>query len=150
MLVDSVRCNQQFHEKCEGNIIHKIHYSPKKPCIHCRNQRGLMWITLRLCVIAPTQQTRHVETMMFYYWASVADVGPILKHHCFNVSCLLGNEGILLTTHQYMQCWFFWKLNTKNCSFSPSSEIMSITSLLPWRRMPSDQIVFTRQLIISV
>ena len=39
-----------------------------------------------------TQQTRHVETMMFQYWASVADIGPTLKHPCLNVSCLLGTQ----------------------------------------------------------
>ena len=39
-----------------------------------------------------TQQTRHVETMMLQFWASVADVGPGLKHHCLNASCLLGTQ----------------------------------------------------------
>ena len=39
-----------------------------------------------------TQQTRHVETMMFQCRASVADVGPALKHHCLNASCLLGTR----------------------------------------------------------
>ena len=41
----------------------------------------------------PSQQTQRVETMMFYCWASVADGGPILKHHCFNVLFLLGWYG---------------------------------------------------------
>ena len=47
----------------------------------------------RVCLEA-TQQTRHVETMMFYCWPNVYDAGPTLKHHCFNVSYLLG-----------MYCW---------------------------------------------
>ena len=36
-----------------------------------------------------SQETSHVEALMFKCWASVADVGPTLKHHCFNVLCLL-------------------------------------------------------------
>ena len=47
-----------------------------------------------------TQQTRYVETMMFQCWASVEDVGPTLKHHCFNVACLLGSE-LCVDLHQH-------------------------------------------------
>ena len=36
-----------------------------------------------------SQQTRHIETMLFKCWASVADGGPTLNQHCFNVSCLM-------------------------------------------------------------
>ena len=36
------------------------------------------------------QQARYIETMLFQCWASIEDVGPTLKQHCFSVSCLLG------------------------------------------------------------
>ena len=35
-----------------------------------------------------SQQTRHIETMIVQCWASVADGGTTLNHHCFNVPCL--------------------------------------------------------------
>ena len=43
-----------------------------------------------LTPIVCTQQTRHVETMMFKCWPSVYDAGPTFKHYYFNVSCFLG------------------------------------------------------------
>ena len=46
-------------------------------------------IAFWFCTVLPTQKTRHVETMVFWCWASVADAGPTIKHHCFNVLCLL-------------------------------------------------------------
>ena len=39
-----------------------------------------------------TRQARHVETMVLQRWASVADVGPALKHHRPNASCLLRTQ----------------------------------------------------------
>ena len=36
------------------------------------------------------QQTRDIHTMRFQCWASVEDVGPALKQHWANASCLLG------------------------------------------------------------
>ena len=45
-----------------------------------------------------TQQTRHVETMMFECWASVAEVGLTLKHLCFSVSYLLGTCILVVVT----------------------------------------------------
>ena len=37
-----------------------------------------------------TQQTRGIRPMLFQCWASVEDVGPTLKQHWVNASCLLG------------------------------------------------------------
>ena len=36
-----------------------------------------------------TQQKRYIKPMLFKRWATVKDAGPTLKHHWFNVSCLL-------------------------------------------------------------
>ena len=41
------------------------------------------------------QQTLGFEPVLFLCWASVADLGPELDQHLFNVSCLLG----VLTGH---------------------------------------------------
>ena len=45
-----------------------------------------------MLLICDSQQTRYVEPMLFYCWASVADNGPTLKRHWLNVSCLLGHN----------------------------------------------------------
>ena len=59
--------------------------------------------TLTLCwFIIHVQQTRHVETIMVLCWASVADVGPTLKHHCFNVSRLLGVYDVGPDLHNFV------------------------------------------------
>ena len=42
----------------------------------------------------PAQQTRYLQPMLFYCWASVRDAGPTIKRHWLNISCLLG-EGVL-------------------------------------------------------
>ena len=65
-----------------------------------------------------------LETMMFYYWPIVCDAGPIIKHHCFNVSCLLGgcnyaeaqcnsNEATLVSA-MYAVFFFWWIMNFMN------------------------------------
>ena len=41
---------------------------------------------------AANQQTRDVDPMLFYCWASVVDGGPALKQHWVNVSYLLGRQ----------------------------------------------------------
>ena len=56
------------------------------------------------------QQTRYVEPMLFYCWASVAYNGPTLKRHWLNVSCLLGHN-IKITTHDIF-CFFPSKQDT--------------------------------------
>ena len=37
-----------------------------------------------------SQQTRGIEPILFYCWASVVDGGPTVKQHRLNASCLLG------------------------------------------------------------
>ena len=38
-----------------------------------------------------SQQTRDVDPMLVYFWASVADGGPKIDQHWVNVSCLLAS-----------------------------------------------------------
>ena len=55
------------------------------------------------CLAAPSQQTRDVQAMLAQCWASVADGGPTLSQHCWNVSCLLVQTCSSLITQE---CWF--------------------------------------------
>ena len=56
--------------------------------------------------------TRQNKPMLFYYWASVADGGPILEQHWLNFSCLLcGNHNVLTSKkHQYVMSIYFTSL----------------------------------------
>ena len=46
---------------------------------------------------SPTnQQTRNIEPMLVYRWATVCDVGLTLSQHWVNVSCLPGSHAQLL------------------------------------------------------
>ena len=38
------------------------------------------------------QQSRDIDSMLFYFRATVFDVGPTLKQHRDNASCLLGTH----------------------------------------------------------
>ena len=62
------------------------------------------YMFLYILLIGDLQQTRYVEPMSFYCWASVADNGPTLKQHWLNVSCLLGHN-INIITHDIF-CFF--------------------------------------------
>ena len=44
----------------------------------------------------PTHQTRDIEPMLGQCCPAVYDVGPTFTQHWFNVSCLLGTEGVIL------------------------------------------------------
>ena len=41
-----------------------------------------------------TQQTRGVEPVLVWCWASAADGGPALDQHWVNISCLLGRYSL--------------------------------------------------------
>ena len=47
-----------------------------------------MWVSD--VTVQPPQKTRHIEIMLVYCWASVADDEPTLYQHYFKVWCLLG------------------------------------------------------------
>ena len=55
-----------------------------------------------------TQQTRHVGRTMYYCRPNVCDAGPTLKHHCFNVSCLLGSCNKSLVCEKVVRPWPVW------------------------------------------
>ena len=60
-----------------------------------------------ILLICDSQQTRYVEPMLFFSWASVADDGPTFKRHWLNVSCLLGHD-ISIFMHDV-----FWVFSSK-------------------------------------
>ena len=62
-----------------------------------------------ILLIGDSQQTRYVESMLFYCWASVADNGPTLKQHWLKVLCLFGHN-INIITHDIF--FFFSKQDT--------------------------------------
>ena len=75
-------------------------------------------------------QTQLAGTMMFYCWASVADVGPTIKHHCFNLSCL------------WCDCPRWWAM-TGNCylilidSYSARIDIRRMAKYIYIRHRPT-------------
>ena len=50
---------------------------------------GAEYQHMRATIPGPSQQTRYIEPMLVYCWADVADDGPTLNEHWFNVTCLL-------------------------------------------------------------
>ena len=73
-----------------------------------RFTRHLVGVGLH-CLTA-AQQTRGVEPVLVLCWASVADGGPELDQHWFNVLCLLG----VLTGHICV-LHITWFEDKKNC-----------------------------------
>ena len=45
------------------------------------------------------------DPLVFKCWPAVFDVGPTLKRHCFNVSCLLGTAPGINNTATLTKCW---------------------------------------------
>ena len=46
-----------------------------------------------------SRQTRGIHPMLFQCWASVEDVGPSLKEHLVNASCLMGHTPFIFYTN---------------------------------------------------
>ena len=73
------------------------------------------------CRTEPTQQTRHVDPMLFECWPAVSDVGSTFKQHWVNVSCLLGSEIlshisriVKLLGYTTLLCGEYWRFRTTN------------------------------------
>ena len=87
-----------------------------------------------------SQQTRDVEPMLFYCWASVRDAGLTLKQHWFDVSCLLGSRSptrtgvvtISAVTAICLQYWW-WSGPTRRYRYVEKWHAGWSRSLTDWR-----------------
>ena len=72
-----------------------------------RCHRQMLSTEWKYIIPAMAQQARGVDPMLVYCWASVADGGPTLKQHWFNVSFLLGRPrkpNVVLMVGHRLQC----------------------------------------------
>ena len=64
---------------CNSYLPHHNHYV--LPCVYLKIVTTALWFS---------RQTRNVDPMLIYCWASIADDGSILNLHWVEKSCLLG------------------------------------------------------------
>ena len=88
----------------------------------------------------PCKHDKYNKTMMLQCWASVEDGGPTIKHHCFNVSCLLvkytycreepkGSVRLLFNSQiTYRITWVWAKLSCWHCIYLYGGEVTGPSS----------------------
>ena len=115
-------------------LVYYYHATPGEPL-------GCMVIVLKffckepiLCSIkaGTSQQTRDVDVMLVWCWASVADGGPTLNQHWHNVSCILGPNW------NYSHVSYFSRENNEISFFArillPEQIVVKVTNVIRYWR----------------